>query len=419
MAEQRFAASFRGVPFFVESATDTAGQHTIVHEFPGRKPVVDHNGPMPQRFRLDCVLIGPNYQSDLIALEDAFAQPGPGRLVHHWRGSFLASVDGEYTVTRSTNEGGMARISATFVVAGEEAAPSVRVETFDLVITEGEIANARMADLIDADFDATGSNALRERSVSILGDVSSLVSSANNRIQSQFSAAQSVGAQVTAFARGVETLIDTPHTMATSISGLIGSVFDALLGVVDSVGEIDPLGDTSKILGALLRGRQIVLALGLFRAGDAFGSDYSTPGDSTPGQVQRGRNQDLLTQSVRVAHVVAFTASVARVGIDSRQRAEQVFDAVADAVADLRGDVDDQTYRALVNLRVAFGSHLRVQAAQLPDVIEHTPVNTLPALLLAHTLYNDATREAEIVERNAILHPGFIRGNVDIEVLSA
>ena len=43
---------------------------------------------------------------------------------------------------------------------------------------------------------------------------------------------------------------------------------------------------------------------------------------------------------------------------------------------------------------------------------------TLPALVIAHQVHADATRENEIIKRNAITHPGFVQAGYALEVLT-
>lgn len=419
MTEQLFDASWRGVPFFVEDDSETFGHHTVIHEFPGRKPRIDQPGPMPERFRLSCILVGPNYKSDEQRLRAELRTPGVGRLVHHRLGSFLCKAENDITITWNTRKMGSVTIAVTFIVADEEDVQSVSVETFDMVITEGEIARAAMIDMVADDFDATINNGAQARATTMLEDVQALVASANGTIQSQFASVNSTGSQITAFGNNIEALIRSPSTMATTVAGLIDATFAAITGVVDSVGDIDPLGDGSKVLSALLRGRQLLAAMGLFRDGQTYGDDYPTITETTSIRAQRALNQRRMIQLVRISFLIGASQTVARVGIGSSTDAATVFTQINTAVRALRGEVDDSTYRALMNLRAAVGAHLRQQAARLPAVVSYTPVTTLPALLLAHRLYGDYTREAEICERNRVDHPGFVHGNVAIEVLSA
>jgi prophage DNA circulation protein len=46
------------------------------------------------------------------------------------------------------------------------------------------------------------------------------------------------------------------------------------------------------------------------------------------------------------------------------------------------------------------------------------PQATQPALVLAYSLYEDASRDADIIARNNVRHPGFVPGGRTLEVLA-
>jgi len=53
----------------------------------------------------------------------------------------------------------------------------------------------------------------------------------------------------------------------------------------------------------------------------------------------------------------------------------------------------------------------------LPGIKSLTLVEATPTLVLAHRLYRDAGRDADIVARNRIVHPGFVPSGMVLEVL--
>lgn len=52
--------------------------------------------------------------------------------------------------------------------------------------------------------------------------------------------------------------------------------------------------------------------------------------------------------------------------------------------------------------------HLTQVAASGVQLVNVTPTETTPAVVLAYQRFGDATREGEIVQRNKINHPGFV-----------
>lgn len=75
-------------------------------------------------------------------------------------------------------------------------------------------------------------------------------------------------------------------------------------------------------------------------------------------------------------------------------------------------------YYALIDLRAAVTRDVAVLGLLLPYTVSWTPAATLPAVVIAHRLYGDALRDADIISGNAIRHPGFVPGGVALEVLS-
>lgn len=112
-------ASFRGVPFSVESDEGTFGRRVQTHEYPNRdKPYTEDLGRATRRFTISAYLIGDDYIDQRDRLIAAVDTPGPGTLVHPNYGEMAICVDGEVRVSHSNNEGRMCRISFSFVEAG-------------------------------------------------------------------------------------------------------------------------------------------------------------------------------------------------------------------------------------------------------------------------------------------------------------
>jgi prophage DNA circulation protein len=83
-------------------------------------------------------------------------------------------------------------------------------------------------------------------------------------------------------------------------------------------------------------------------------------------------------------------------------------DTLSEAIwqASLKADPDH--YRALTTMRQVLVKHLTAVAASGVRLVDMTPAETLPALVLAYRRFGDSTRAGEIVQRNRISHPGFV-----------
>ncbi|MFS3336195.1 DNA circularization protein, partial [Escherichia coli] len=51
---------------------------------------------------------------------------------------------------------------------------------------------------------------------------------------------------------------------------------------------------------------------------------------------------------------------------------------------------------------------INTRLEQSARIIQRTPDEVLPALVLAATWFDNAARDGDIIRRNAITHPGFV-----------
>lgn len=141
------AASFRGVPFYVQKAEAELGRRTVTHEFPGRDtPVVEDLGRRARRHRLEAFVVGPDYMARRDELLEAFELPGPGKLVHPYWGEATVAVSGSVRVRENTTEGGVARLSLDMVEAEGETALVVSPDTAAGLQAAADTASAAVVD---------------------------------------------------------------------------------------------------------------------------------------------------------------------------------------------------------------------------------------------------------------------------------
>ena len=108
-------ASFRGVPFEVESDSSPVGRRTQVHEFVQRDdPVVEDLGRKVRTYKLAAFVIGGDYMAKRDALLAALDEAGAGELMHPWLGRMLVTAT-DCELSHSRQEGGMCRFELTFV----------------------------------------------------------------------------------------------------------------------------------------------------------------------------------------------------------------------------------------------------------------------------------------------------------------
>lgn len=79
--------SFRGIPFLIDTASTQAGRRIALHQYPLRNtPYAEDLGRQARGFRVQCLVVGPDYMHGRDALIDACETAGPGTLIHPYYG---------------------------------------------------------------------------------------------------------------------------------------------------------------------------------------------------------------------------------------------------------------------------------------------------------------------------------------------
>jgi prophage DNA circulation protein len=104
-------------------------------------------------------------------------------------------------------------------------------------------------------------------------------------------------------------------------------------------------------------------------------------------------------------------------GFASYQEAVAARDEITGQIDRQVETADDVLYPALRDLYAAVVTHVGALRPQLACGSVYTSRATLPALALAHRIYGDANREADLCARNHVRHPGFVPGGVPLEIL--
>lgn len=366
--DQLQPASFRGVDFKDASNDSSFGRRAQVHEFPLRdKPYVEDLGRKARTYNIDGYVIGTDYIAQRDQLIEALEKPGPGILVHRYYGQIRVQVI-DFRVRQSNSEGGWAQFSMVFVEAGEEPRPLATVDTRQKVA-------------------ASSDNAL---------------SVVQQNFESEY-VTEGLPGWVTDSSRTVLTDLDEALANLSLLDGLIS----------------DYVTLPSQIAGRLISAMSSLSGLTEYRSLSGFGDDLLPVPTSTPSRIQQAKNQKAIVNLVRRVSLVEATRQSSEQDYDSQLSAIAIRDELAEDLDTEMLTADDETYIALQDLRSDMVRDLTDRAAKLKQVRNYTPKATLPALVIAHSLYQDALRDQDIVARNNISHPGFIRGGNALEVLNA
>ena len=383
--EERELASFRGVSFRTSAAGEAAGRRIVRHDFPERDdPVLEDLGRRAREFTIEGHVVGDTYMAQRDRLLDALNAPGPGELIHQYRGKIRVSVV-RARVRESTTEEGLARFTMTFVEHKEGLQPRGAENTTLGVLSQAGALN----DAAQADF-ADNFNILQ---------------------QAEFV----VNAALKAISDGMQALEDV-------VEGVTGPVSAILRFPANAAGAVN--GAFTRIRAQIANTKS---AFRLFESMFNTGEDDPDPGTTTPSRKQQSINQTAVNNLLR-NQAIAFAATAAMEidyggtsellevraalldGLDAQIEATGIEAAGVEAVS------ADGVFLTLSNLRAAIVKDFNARTQGLPPVVQFTPTRTTPSLVIAQSLYGDATREPEIITRNNIRRPLFVPGGVPLEV---
>lgn len=369
--DQLQPASFRGVAFKVESHDRSGGRRVEVHEYPLRdKPYPEDMGRKARTYTIEAYVIGKDYITQRDALIEAIDEQGPGTLVHRYYGQIRVQA-GEYRVRESNREGGMAKFSITFHEAGDESRPIASIDTRQRVNTQANTAIAATTNNFQQSYSVTG-----------------------------------VPGWVTDASQTVLARLDSSLTAIDGIDNLIAGSFSL------------PSQIASKTTG-VIAGLSSLSNLNSMRSLWNFGGLFSSVNRTTPSRIRQANNQQAVIDLVERAAIIESARQTTTIQFDSQQDAIAIRDELVDVMDEKMLTADDETYLAMQDLKVAVVRDLTDRAAKLKQLRQYPINDTLPALVIAHQLYQDANRDNEIVSRNRIGHPGFVAGGSLLEVLNA
>jgi prophage DNA circulation protein len=400
-------ATFRGVPFEVESDDGSFGRRTQVHEYPQRdKPYAEDLGRATREINITAFLIGADYLDARDKLLEALETAGPGTLVHPWYGELKVSLKDPARVSHSIANGGMCTVQLSFVEAGELAFPSAGNSLGAKSLEAADrLREAGSFDYVEK-FDVNGkASSVFDDGVKTFNDALDLIDNAESTVKSIMSN------PLDFLKQRATTLIPDAVAMADTIFGM----YKRGESVVESVASMFGGG------GASARNGDVVSALTSLSATFANRSATADAVAKTPG-ISPSRAQ-AATNAAAINHLFGQAALVQAVGMTTTMDLPIYDDAVKirdDVTAALDNEsltVSDPVYVALQDARAAVHADVTGRLSQSARLKMITPRSITPALVTAYDQFEDVGREGEIVDLNKIRRPGFVPAE-PIKVLS-
>lgn len=383
--------SFRDVPFFVTKSDGQIGRRNVVNEYPNRdEAYVEDLGLKVRSFTLDCFVLGEDYFTARDNLEAAFEQVGSGELVHPWRGRMTVAVT-DCRPSESIDTGGRQSWSVTFTQTGANKQPNVRPDTVAVIDAAADQA------IVAAEVDFSETFSVDNLPEFVEADALSQINTALDTLLStarsmlpDLSILPAFISNASAVLNKATQLMRLPTNLATELTGQIA----ALLG----------LGNSPLAAFAALK--------------KLFGFTHTAGTRTTAARRQLDDNRQAVADLTRRTAIIEAARSAGRIDYTSKNEAIISRDSIVEAIENEQLSASDNVFDSLADLRAAVVADVNARAADLAKLIPYTPKATLPAVVLAYRLYGDANRDLELVARNHISHPGFVRGGQTLEILT-
>jgi prophage DNA circulation protein len=439
-------ATFRGVPFWVERGDIECGRRVVEREYPLRDDMdTEDLGAHPPSFTLDGYVIGADYHEQVKKLIGAFNMPGPGKLYHPWLGKLTVTITTTPRIVWRTDEGGKATFSITCREEAEETAVAQEepAEDTDEACDDVDAANE---DQFGNDFSvAEAIQGVISDTLGFVSEVASVVREVTGYVKAAVAMVEAVSDAIATAISLVGELITAPVALAKAFKGAVGKIVGAVEGIGDSAKSVGAyfggggssttatdgaenrsspafkLKVTRRILVTLADGIAAVPApiVSGARAPSTRKTRSSVRGGETAAPVtQQEANREALQVMATTSVLTSVIRYITTLEYESRQQAEGMRDDVLAVLDPIMLRAGDLLFPALQNLRAVFVRRMDRIAGQLPDLSEHTPAATLPAVLIAYQLYGDPERDLEIVARNQIANPSRVPGGVPLQVLT-
>ena len=438
--EQLLPASFRGETFLIEDTSVPVGRKVQLHEYPKRdEAYAEQMGKVARVHKVRAYIIGADCFQRRDKLLKALETEGEGTLVHPWLGQ-LSVVPGACEMAHSRREGGMVTFDLTFYPGNAQTNPSVRANTARMAAqtsaTHWSAAVGRYkAAMAKVDSSRINLIGLQNRLIGVFGVIAGQFSPLGNTVGTARSLAQ--------------MLTNSPGALSSLFSGYFSDLGQSS-AKRSSVTSSSSTGSSSGSSGSdSASSASVANATSTTSAGASMFNSYTDAVATVSRQAEAAASIDTvavgsgadttaaaqaLANLVQDAVLVQATATAAQMPVVTPPAAEQTTASlqqqvvepveraevpVADEVIAARDALDavfwqaalkaDATYYPAINAsRQQVVRHLTQVAASGVQLVNVTPTETTPAVVLAYRRFGDATREGEIVQRNKINHPGFV-----------
>jgi prophage DNA circulation protein len=392
-------ASYKGVPFQIESDSEKGARRKAVHQYPGKDdPFIEDMGADKRDFSITAYVASDSADTDAASLMAICDQPDAGALVLPMQGPVTVQCF-SFERKREKDKHGYVALELAFVRDGvSQAQPSV-LSLANLVFVGADTLETGLGDFcVDTIAATLQPDYVVLAAVNAVQDIAALFEGIRTSapVDTTISSAQAVA---------IQALHDDAPTLIHRLTGV-----DATLGSrIINVGRA--LGDgiaASAARSAFLPMLDMLPAVDVDPAATVNAQAATTNANAVNAT---GRLCALTVIAESVARDTTITDRTA--GITLRANLAELFD---DEILNL-DMAESETIEAVQDLRDLAVDYLSRLILDLAPVITADSNLPLPSLVWAWQLYADPTRAPELVARNNVAHPSFMP--LQIEALAS
>lgn len=370
--DQYLQASYKGVPFNVESVDGSYAKRTTLHEFGGRDGgETEELGNRLDEFSVTGYLVGDDYMEQLQNLLDVVRSHGPGQLVHPYRGVMNVKCLGLNT-KEDSKSGGLVKISLKFRKEDTEAAKKPKVNTK----RKAQESAQKLRDAADEDFS--------ER----------------------------------------YTTKKLPNFISEELAADLRAITAEIGYYAHMVEEIAYYANNLDLVKEKIIDYAIELGFGTDGLHAVYNLEHSLYSISVVEELTKNRE----TQAKNQKAIIDLVASTV-ISVSAENTVQRTFATYSDAVnsRDILLDAIDQLqertesneiYQAMQALRVDIFNALPPEGEDLPSLVTLQAPDSYSSVLIAYQMYGDPNRHLEITERNQVRNGAFCPAG-SLEVLNA
>ncbi len=396
-------ASFRGIPFFVDSHELTGGRHAVSHEPPNRNSnFAEDLGRKGKIYKINAHILGDNYFFIRNGLIDAMEKRGSGVLVHPYLG--IKNVQPEsYTVTEDSLVGRVVSFTLTFIDAGEQSFPFAAIDAIGSFLTTAATAIARIKNAYQLAFSLANQPAfVLEDFLNQVDDAIDTYFTAKKKVRSLTEQSASLEKTINDFKNNKQTAATNPAVMAQTTD-------DIILGFKELVP--DPPDDfTIDLTGG--RDDKIVV----FNDFLNFGSDNENLPENTPSERQIKTNALAFSDLIQQLAIVRLAEQVVTKEFRTIEEAISTRNTVSESIErHLKANrIDDDLFQSLEDVNAKMVAAVPNENTTFASEKELDLKAEIPSIILSYDLFESDEQELDIIRRNKIREPGFISGKVKV-----